>query len=250
MTIPKFHNSALAIPIMNFLPPEGKSRTLHFKALGQEGLEPPTPWFVATCSNPSELQAPPRGREPVAVSALLPEALLWGSQNRRALILGWAYYLAAFSSYPLRTWLPSVYRGHDNWYTRAPGGEEPTSRCQTFPSMWSLGEDQPVIPRVQVVRIFTDMSISPSLSPRQCPDRYAFRAGRNLPDKEFRYLWTVIVTAAVHRGFGRQLHCHQFTNFLNLPALGRRQPHTWSYDFAETCVFVKQSPGPGHCDLL
>ncbi|PKA61846.1 Uncharacterized protein ORF91 [Apostasia shenzhenica] len=32
------------------------------------------------------------------------------------------------------------------------------------------------------------MSISPSLSPRQCPDCYAFRAGRNLPDKEFRYL--------------------------------------------------------------
>ena len=78
--------------------------------------------------------------------------------------------------------------------------------------------------QVQVVRIFTDMSISPSLSPRQCPDRYAFRAGRNLPDKEFRYLRTVIVTAAVHRGFGRRLPCHQFTNFLDLPALGRRQP--------------------------
>jgi hypothetical protein len=58
---------------------------------------------------------------------------------------------------------------------------------------------------VQVVRIFTDIPISPSLSPRQRPDRYAFRAGRNLPDKEFRYLRTVIVTAAVHRGFGRQL---------------------------------------------
>ncbi|KAF9599169.1 hypothetical protein IFM89_035628, partial [Coptis chinensis] len=43
---------------------------------------------------------------------------LWGSRNRRALILGWAYYLDAFSSYPLRTWLPSVYHGHDNWYTR------------------------------------------------------------------------------------------------------------------------------------
>ncbi|RYR69249.1 hypothetical protein HN51_010914 [Arachis hypogaea] len=27
-------------------------------------------------------------------------------------------------------------------------------------------------------------------------------------------------------------------------------PHTWSYDFAETCVFGKQSPGPGHCDPL
>ncbi|KAJ6350903.1 hypothetical protein OIU78_006931 [Salix suchowensis] len=39
---------------------------------------------------------------------------LWGSRNRRALILGWAYYLDASSSYPLRTWLPSVYRGHNN----------------------------------------------------------------------------------------------------------------------------------------
>jgi len=41
---------------------------------------------------------------------------------------------------------------------------------------------------VQVVRIFTDMSISPSLSLRQYPNRYAFRAGRNLLDKEFRSL--------------------------------------------------------------
>ena len=55
---------------------------------------------------------------------------------------------------------------------------------------------------------------------RQCPDRYAIRAGRNLPDKEFRYLRTVIVTAAVHRGFGSKL----VTSLLNLPALGRRQP--------------------------
>lgn len=37
-----------------------------------------------------------------------------------------------------------------------------------------------------VVRIFTDKSISPSLSLRQRSDRYAFRAGRNLLDNEFR----------------------------------------------------------------
>ena len=34
----------------------------------------------------------------------------------------------------------------------APGCDEPTSRCQTFPSMWTLGEDQPVIPGVPFVR--------------------------------------------------------------------------------------------------
>jgi hypothetical protein len=55
-----------------------------------------------------------------------------------------------------------------------------------------------------VAGIFTGPAISPSPSLRQCPDRDAFRAGRNLPDKEFRYLRTVIVTAAVNRGFGSE----------------------------------------------
>jgi hypothetical protein len=40
---------------------------------------------------------------------------------------------------------------------------------------------------------------------RQCPNRYTIRAGRNLPDKEFRYLRTVIVTAAVYWGFDSML---------------------------------------------
>ena len=55
-----------------------------------------------------------------------------------------------------------------------------------------------VLPRV--LGIFTETAISPSPSLRQRSSRYAIRAGRNLPDKEFRYLRTVIVTAAVYRG--------------------------------------------------
>ena len=58
---------------------------------------------------------------------------------------------------------------------------------------------------LRVTGIFTGTTISPSLLLRQRPDRYAFRAGRNLPDKEFRYLRTVIVTAAVYRGFNSML---------------------------------------------
>ena len=76
---------------------------------------------------------------------------------------------------------------------------------------------------MRVVRIFTDMSISPSLSPRQCPDRYAFRAGRNLPDKEFRYLRMVIVTTAVYWRLSSQLRPEGLTGPLNVPAPGRRQ---------------------------
>ena len=53
----------------------------------------------------------------------------------------------------------------------------------------------------RVSGIFTATTISPSSWLRQCPNRYTIRAGRNLPDKEFRYLRTVIVTAAVYWGF-------------------------------------------------
>ena len=58
---------------------------------------------------------------------------------------------------------------------------------------------------LRVSGIFTGTTISPSSWLRQCPDRYTIRAGRNLPDKEFRYLRTVIVTAAVYRGFSSEL---------------------------------------------
>ena len=46
-----------------------------------------------------------------------------------------------------------------------------------------------------------------------------------LPPKraEKFYLRTVIVTAAVYRGFGWELHSEELTHFLNLPAPGRRQ---------------------------
>ena len=57
----------------------------------------------------------------------------------------------------------------------------------------------------RVIGIFTDTTISLESWLRQCPDHYTIRAGRNLPDKEFRYLRTVIVTAAVYRGFNSDL---------------------------------------------
>ena len=52
---------------------------------------------------------------------------------------------------------------------------------------------------VELGRVFTATAISPSKGSRQLLTRYAFRAGRNLPDKELRYRRTVIVTAAVYR---------------------------------------------------
>ncbi len=60
-----------------------------------------------------------------------------------------------------------------------------------------------VLPRE--TRIFTGPAISPSPSSRHWSSCYMIRAGRNLPDKGLRYLRTVIVTAAVHRGFGSEL---------------------------------------------
>ena len=95
----------------------------------------------------------------------------------------------------------------------------------------------------RVPGIFTGTTISPSSWLRQCPSRYTIRAGRNLPDKEFRYLRTVIVTAAVYWGFGSALARPPLT-FQHRAGV---RPYTSSYDFAESCVFAKQSPGPFHC---
>ena len=96
---------------------------------------------------------------------------------------------------------------------------------------------------LRVNGIFTVTTISPSSWLRQCPDRYTIRAGRNLPDKEFRYLRTVIVTAAVYLGFNSELALLLLT-FKHRAGV---RPYTSSCDFAEPCVFSKQSPPPGLC---
>ena len=78
---------------------------------------------------------------------------------------------------------------------------------------------------------------------RQWGSRYAIRAGRNLPDKEFRYLRTVIVTAAVYRGFDSELALLLLT-FRHRAGV---RPYTSPCGFAEPYVFNKQSPPPGLC---
>ena len=76
----------------------------------------------------------------------------------------------------------------------------------------------------RVIGIFTDTTISLSSRSRQRPDHYTIRAGRNLPDKEFRYL---LLLTFRHRA-GVRLY-------------------TASFEFAQPCVFGKQLPGPVRC---
>src|SRR5690606_14123263 len=95
----------------------------------------------------------------------------------------------------------------------------------------------------QEPRFFTGNSISLSRCWRQWGSRYAIRAGRNLPDKEFRYLRTVIVTAAVYRGFNSELALLLLT-FRHRAGV---RPYTSYCYFAEPCVFDKQSPPPLLC---
>ena len=91
--------------------------------------------------------------------------------------------------------------------------------------------------------IFTANALSPSPSLRQCPHRYTIRAGQNLPDKEFRYLRTVIVTAAVHRGFSSLREQISLT-FRHRAGVS---PYTSTFVLAQTCVFDKQSRGLFSC---
>src|SRR3990172_949413 len=99
---------------------------------------------------------------------------------------------------------------------------------------------------LRVNGIFTVTTISPSSWLRQCPDRYTIRAGRNLPDKEFRYLRTVIVTAAVYWGFNSRLA----PLLLTFQHRAGVRPYTSILIFAECCVFNKQSQPPILCDPI
>ena len=113
---------------------------------------------------------------------------------------------------------------------------DPMARCSKAP--------RGLFVLLWVTRIFTGLSISPGPSSRQRSDRYAFRAGRNLPDKEFRYLRTVIVTAAVYWGFGSTL-AHLPLTFQHWAGIS---PYTCACAFAKTYGFVNQSPEPFLCD--
>ena len=100
--------------------------------------------------------------------------------------------------------------------------------------------------QLQEDRIFTIFVISLSPCWRQRGSRYTIHAGRNLPDKEFRYLRTVIVTAAVYWGFT------SMRKQRSLPYQHRAgvSLYTSSYELAETCVFIKQSLPPITCQKL
>ena len=99
---------------------------------------------------------------------------------------------------------------------------------------------------VRVAGIFTGNANSPSPSLRQYSNRCAIRAGQNLPDKEFRYLRTVIVTAAVYWGFGSELALVPLT-FQHWAGVS---PYTSTFVLARTCVFSKQSLEFFYCGPL
>jgi len=63
------------------------------------------------------------------------------------------------------------------------------------------------------------------------------------PDKEFRYLRTVIVTAAVHWGFSS----HREALPLTFQHRAGVSPYTSTFVLAETCVFGKQLHGFFSC---
>ena len=100
----------------------------------------------------------------------------------------------------------------------------------------------------RVIGIFTDTSISLSSWLRQCPHHYTIRAGRNLPDKEFRYLRTVIVTAAVYWGFNSKLLLRWLLLLTFQHRAGVRL-YTSNFLLAQPCVFDKQLHGPILCGL-
>lgn len=102
-----------------------------------------------------------------------------------------------------------------------------------------------------VGRIFTAISFSPSAPSRQYLTRYVFRAGCLSSTEEFRYLRTVRVTAAIHQYLGQKLVSEE-TSPLSVIFWHWADVSMYisSYEFAHTCVLVKQSIKSFYCDPI
>ena len=145
------------------------------------------------------------------------------SQHTKGGIPRAAPHILAYMLHSLPPILYRVYRNSISSYSKAPRGLSVLLR---------------------VTGVFTSTTISPGPLLRQRSDRYTFRAGRNLPDKEFRYLRTVIVTGAVYWYFNQELAPHHLI-FQHRAGV---TPYTSTFVFAECCVFIKQSQPPIFCN--
>ncbi len=124
-------------------------------------------------------------------------------------------------------------------FARAPSYSKQLKRVKPMPSCSKAPRGLFVL--VEVGRVFTATAISPSRGSRQLLTRDAFRAGRNLPDKELRYRRTVIVTAAVYRSLSSQPKLALGPLPLTYRHWAGVSPYTSGFPFARTCVFDKQS---------
>jgi hypothetical protein len=84
---------------------------------------------------------------------------------------------------------------------------------------------------------------SPGCRRGQRGPRCSIHARRNLPDKAFGYLKRVRVTPGVYRPLAQ---LNPSFRYLHWPGFS---DYTHPFGLAVTCVFIKQSGPPCHCDL-
>ncbi len=84
---------------------------------------------------------------------------------------------------------------------------------------------------------------SPGCRRGQRGPRCSIHARRNLPDKAFGYLKRVRVTPGVYRPLAQ---LNPSFRYLHWPGFS---DYTKDFSLAVTCVFIKQSGPPCHCDL-
>jgi hypothetical protein len=84
---------------------------------------------------------------------------------------------------------------------------------------------------------------SPGCRQGQRGPRCSIHARRNLPDKAFGYLKRVRVTPGVYRPLAQ---LNPSFRYLHWPGFS---DYTKAFALAVTCVFIKQSGPPCHCDL-
>ena len=97
--------------------------------------------------------------------------------------------------------------------------------------------------RLEGTGLCASKSISPGSTWGQRDSRWTIHASRQLSDKVLRYLKRVMVTPAVYGPFFPLDWAFRYPHWAGFSG------NTHPFGLAATCVFIKQSESPSHCDL-
>ena len=134
-------------------------------------------------------------------------------------------------------------RLHVSWRPRFDGSYLQLHSQDHIPATGCSKAPQGLLLQLDGTGLCASKSTSPGSTWGQRDSRWTIDASRQFSDKVLRYLKRVMVTPAVYGSFFPLYEDFRYPHWAGFGG------NTHPYGLAASCVFIKQSESPSHCDL-